>query len=122
MTNEVIEICKNRFKENLEKKIIDPSLEVLAINNLTKKEDILNFHKEYLTFMGDFITNEVENNNISHSVRLVKGGYSIDEVAKFFVNDGLMYTMGHMFNKNANIWENTIPKFNKSKYKEMYNY
>ncbi len=120
--NPNLEKCIQRLEENTKKRIIDPDLEAYAINNLRDKYDILKFRKEYINSMKEIIEQNVkENKTQDHGVQLVNRGYSIQKVATFFVHDGLMYTLGHMFDQETLLaWYSVLPYMKRNFPKDMY--
>jgi hypothetical protein len=120
--NPDLERCIDRLNSNTAQGIIDPSIEAYAVNNLRSKSDILKFRSKYIDCMTQFIESKVQKNDVKdHAVQLVNRGYAIRQVATFFVHDGLMHTLGHMFNqKTLDAWYGSLPYMKKEFPKDMY--
>ena len=74
-----------------------------------------------LLIHSDFIEYEVKTGKNSHAVRLVKRNYPLQKVAEFFVHDGLMFTLGHIYNQKVlDSWYSVLPYMEKGFPKDMY--
>ena len=119
--NTSLERCIEKLENSAKKHVIDPSIEVYAVNHLKDKKDILKFHRKYVKIMENHISSQIDRNKKTHATSLVERGYSLHKVASFFVHDGLMSTLGHIYNGQVlNAWYSSIP-FMKSEFpKDMY--
>ena len=117
-----LEHCINYVEDNSSKGLMSPDAEIYAVNHLRERPDILKFHRAYVDCMKEAIGRDVENDKKqSHAVELVKRGYPIQKVAAFFVHDGLMFTLGHIYNQQAlEAWYSVLPYMKKGFPKEMY--
>ncbi|MDP3966437.1 MAG: hypothetical protein Q8Q04_02815 [archaeon] len=116
-----LEYCKKEFERCLEKKVIDPSIEVYAVNNLKNRKEILSFRSSYIEFMKKFISYEIESKKKTPGTKLIQKGYSLQKVAAFFVDDGITYTLGHIYNKRIlKLWDKNLPQpyFSKNMFKD----
>ena len=119
--NPDLEHCIKQFDKAREKGVINSHIEIYAVNKLDNKEDILAFYTEYVEFMQDFINYEIDAGKESSATKLVDKGYDLEQVAEFFVHDGLMFTLGHIFNQNIlKIWYDTLPHMNSDYFDSMY--
>jgi hypothetical protein len=55
-----------------------------------------------------------QNKKKSRAVALVNRGYTPEKVAKFFVHDALIFTLGHIYNQAAlKAWYSSLPYIKK---------
>ncbi|MCG2717598.1 MAG: hypothetical protein L6408_02030 [Nanoarchaeota archaeon] len=119
--NSDLEYCIQKLEENTKNNIIDPNVEIYAVNRLKEKKDILKFYRTYVGCMKQKLSTEIKKNKKSHAVKLVDRGYPIQKVAAFFVHDGLMFTLGHIYNQEVlKAWYSVLPHMKRGFPKDMY--
>ena len=120
--NPDLEHCIKNVEDNSSKGLMSPDAEIYAVNHLREESDIMKFYRVYVNSMKEAIGKDVhKDKKRNHAVRLVKRGYPIQKVAAFFVHDGLMFTLGHIYNQQAlEAWYSVLPYMKKGLPKEMY--
>jgi len=82
--------------------------ERFAVIKLSDRKSIANFVSKYIEMIKDKIDNDSSFRNKTIE-RLLKTGYSTEDLAQFLAFDGLYFTLGHFFEeKNLPIWYKTL--------------
>ena len=81
---------------------LGPEAELIGINQLRDQSEILEFVSEYKAHLREVNAEMKDRNNKGKNVRkLIRAGYSMDDIAEFQLQDGLLYTLGHINNQRA---------------------
>ena len=119
--NPDLESCIRRLEQKAQEGIVDPGIEVYAVNHLLEKSDILDFYRAYVESMKHVIEKERDGGKRSDAVLLLKKGHPLEQVAEFFVHDGLMSTLGHIFNDSIlDAWYSALPHVSTGYFEGMY--
>ena len=90
--------CLVDLNEHVKRNGLGIEAELIGIDNLRKKNDIEKFVNTYWDFLQQDLNKLKDRKNKGGSIRkLLKASYSLDKVTDFFLQDGLYFTLGHIY-------------------------
>lgn len=125
MSRQALEECVTRLENSYKTNKGIVEAEARAIEKLSSKKDILEFRKIYIEILKNNLLEKYDpaSEKKEGFSKLIDKNYDINLIAALRFNDSMLFTLGHMYNKNVNNWYNALPYVSRSsipKQNEMY--
>jgi len=97
-----LEECLESLQRCAKEEHLGVGAELIGIHHLRQKDDIVAFLSAYKDLLKEFYSALQEKKRKGKFVRaLVDTGYSMDDIAEFYLQDGFYFTLGHIFTRRA---------------------